>query len=132
MKSGMQRATLPPMSRLARTLGSSLICGLLAFSILAPSGVSAGPPKPLPGSGGSGGGGGGEEGKSKCKQCDDEFAEKAAKCMDTYDKCQVPCPACKTMSNCDNRKPCMAPCNIKFSKCKEDANKERKECQKGC
>lgn len=116
--------------RLIRTLATSIACGVLSVVILAPTAVTAKPPQPLPG--GGGGGGSGDEGKSKCKQCDDEFAEKAGKCMDTYDKCQMPCPACKTMSDCDNRKPCMKPCNIKFAKCKEDANKERKECTKGC
>lgn len=104
---------------------------------MAPSDVTAQPrPLPLPGGGGGGGGGGGSggegEGDGKCKHCDKEFAEKAAKCLDTFDKCTNACPPCKTRSNCDARKPCAAPCNIKFSACKEDANKERKQCKKGC
>lgn len=130
----MQRATIHPMSRptLARSLGVALACGALSLVVVAPTAVTA-KPKPLPGgSSGGSGGGGDEEGKSKCKQCDDEFAIKAGACMDTYDKCQLPCPACTTMSNCDNRKPCMAPCNVKFRKCKDDADKIRKECAKSC
>lgn len=113
---------------MARTVGAALACGALALVTLAPQAVTA-KPRPLPSGGGHGGG---EEGDSKCKQCDDEFTEKAAKCMDVYDKCQAPCPACKTMANCEARKPCMAPCNIKFAKCKDDAFKERQDCEKGC
>lgn len=109
---------------LERTLGVVLTGGLLSVLVLLPTALVA-QPKPLPG-------GGGEEGKSKCQQCDDEFAEKSAKCMGAYDRCQAPCPACKTISNCEARKPCMAPCNVKFDKCKDDAFKERKECEKGC
>ena len=119
----------------ARTLGAALACTAVSILALAPQAVTA-KPKPLPlpsgSSGGGGGGGGGEEGDGKCKQCDDEFTEKASKCMGTYDECQAPCPACKTLANCEARKPCMAPCNVKFAKCKDDAFKERQECEKGC
>ena len=107
-----------------QTGGAALVSGVIALVTMAPHAVTA-KPKPLPS-------GSGEEGESKCKQCDDEFTEKAAKCMGVYDQCQAPCPACKTMANCEARKPCMAPCNIKFAKCKDEAFEERKDCEKGC
>jgi len=107
-----------------RSLASVLACGVLVVAF-APTSVTAKGPKPLPGSSGG-------EGESKCKQCDDEYSEKAATCMDAYERCQVPCPACTTRANCENRKPCMAPCNIKFAKCKDEAFKEREQCVKGC
>ena len=110
-------------TRISRFAFAALASFSVAVATLAPESVSA-RPKPLPPDHGGG--------ESKCKQCDDEFSEKAAKCLDGYQDCQKPCPACTTRANCDNRKPCMAPCNVKLDKCKDDALEEREDCTKGC